>query len=292
MHGLCADEEAAAELDPDHKLLLRCVLPLLKSRNSGVVLGVASIYQYLSAGGGVEDNLIGKALVHVMRNHREVEFVVLSNIASIAATNPGMFRKYLKDFYVGVRCVPLRPARCVAALECLSCCCRLLFVQDTEPGFIRKQKMEVLALLVSGENSGLIMKEFTRYVADSDPGFVVASVLAVGRIADAMPDLAPRVLGGLMGLINHPHEGVVAASVVVIRQLLQRHPANEVLPACAAAPVAFSCARVTSRWCCVAWCGVAWGAGDCEAACSPFAGDQDPRSPCRHRVDPRRVSRP
>lgn len=88
--------------------------------------------------------------------------------------------------------------------------------------------MEILALLVSGENSGLIMKEFTRYVADADPNFVVACVLAVGRIADSMPDLAPRVLGGLMGLVNHPNESVVAASVVVIRQLLQRHPANDV----------------------------------------------------------------
>lgn len=89
--------------------------------------------------------------------------------------------------------------------------------------------MEILAQLVSGENSGLILKEFTRYVADANADFVVASVFAVGRIANAMPELASRVLGGLMSLVNHPNESIVAASVVVIRQLLQSHPANEVL---------------------------------------------------------------
>ncbi len=216
---MCAEASPSTDLDDDHKLLLRCVLPLLKSRNSGVVLAVASIYQYLGPGGNVEDSLVGKAVVRVMRNHREIQFVVLTNIAVMAAENPAMFRKYIKDFYVAVCAAPGEP--CLQPYDSLA-------AQDTEPAFIRKLKMEILALLVSGENSGLILKEFTRYVADANADFVVASVLAVGRIADAMPDLTPRVLGGLMGLVNHPAEAVVAASVVVIRQLLQRHPANEV----------------------------------------------------------------
>lgn len=100
-----AEEGSAVELDDDHKLLLRCVLPLLKSRNSGVVLAVASVYQYMGPGNSLEDGLIGRALVRTMRSHREIEFVMLSNIVSMAASNPGMFRKYIKDFYVAVRVV-------------------------------------------------------------------------------------------------------------------------------------------------------------------------------------------
>jgi vesicle coat complex subunit len=89
-------------------------------------------------------------------------------------------------------------------------------------------KVDILALLASEENCGLLLKEFTRYVADSNVEFVCVAVQAIGRIADAMPHLAPRILGGLMGLVSHRNETVVAASVVVIRQLLQRHPNNEV----------------------------------------------------------------
>jgi hypothetical protein len=112
---VCAEAAPSTDLDEDHKLLLRCVLPLLKSRNSGVVLAVASIYQYLGPGGNVEDSLVGKAVVRVMRNHREIEFVVLTNIAVMAAENPGMFRKYIKDFYVTVRAyMGLRNGNCNA----------------------------------------------------------------------------------------------------------------------------------------------------------------------------------
>lgn len=170
-------------------------------------------------------------------------------------------------------------------LYCMPFCVNFFFVcvQDTEPGFIRKLKMEVLASLVSGENSGLVMKEFTRYVADADPAFVVASVLAVGRIADAMPELAPRVLGGLMGLVNHSHERVVAASVVVIRQLLQRHPANEVRPPL---PLCCCCRGVLAPDFSLPFTDC------CEEAGDPVALHQDPRRPQRHRVDPGRVPGP
>ena len=51
-----------------------------------------------------------------------------------------------------------------------------------------------------------------------------ARVQAVGRIASALPDVADRCLRGLMGLINTSSEVVVAAAIIVIRQLLQQHP--------------------------------------------------------------------
>lgn len=46
---------------------------------------------------------IGRSLVRVMRNYREIQFVVLSNIVDLARTTPELFRRYLKDFYIGVR---------------------------------------------------------------------------------------------------------------------------------------------------------------------------------------------
>jgi AP-3 complex subunit beta len=41
-----ADAETEGDLDPDHRLALRSSLPLLKSRNSGVVLGVCALHYY------------------------------------------------------------------------------------------------------------------------------------------------------------------------------------------------------------------------------------------------------
>lgn len=89
-------------MDEDHKLFLRCCMPLLKSRNAGVVLAVASVVQYIGPGNSLEEGLVGKALVRVMRNHREVQFVVLNNILALASASPAMFRKHIKDFYVSV----------------------------------------------------------------------------------------------------------------------------------------------------------------------------------------------
>jgi AP-3 complex subunit beta len=92
-------------VDEDHRLLLQTTFPLLRSRNTGVVLAVASLYHYIGTQSPLEMEAVGKALVRVMRNHVGIEYVLLSNIAAMAASNPGMFRKHLKDFYVWVRCV-------------------------------------------------------------------------------------------------------------------------------------------------------------------------------------------
>ena len=79
------------------------MFPLLKSRNSGVVLAVASLFHYIGTGSSLEQEAVGRALVRVMRNHRGIQFIILSNISVFAATAPNMFRKYLKDFYAAVR---------------------------------------------------------------------------------------------------------------------------------------------------------------------------------------------
>ncbi|KAH8065834.1 hypothetical protein JL722_218 [Aureococcus anophagefferens] len=57
--------ESEGHLDPDHRLALRSSLPLLKSRNSGVI-----------------------------------QYVVLKSIATMAAERPSMFAPFLNDFFV------------------------------------------------------------------------------------------------------------------------------------------------------------------------------------------------
>uniref|UniRef100_K3WFQ3 AP-3 complex subunit beta n=1 Tax=Globisporangium ultimum (strain ATCC 200006 / CBS 805.95 / DAOM BR144) TaxID=431595 RepID=K3WFQ3_GLOUD len=182
------------ELDEDHRLLLRSSIPLLKSRNSAVVLAVATLHYYCGTHSVATSTLIGKSLVRIMRSQREIQYVVLSVIASMAASRPDMFRPFLQDF----------------------------FVRATDPAYARKLKLEIMTALVTEDNVSVILREFQAYVRHVDKSFVTTTVRALGRVADAMPSVAERCLNGLMRLVRSSNERVVAESVVVIRQLLQQ----------------------------------------------------------------------
>ena len=140
----------------------------------GVVLAVAGVYNAVGAFDATALPKVGRALVRVCRGHREVQYVVLGNIVTLARSTPGMFVKYLKDF----------------------------FVAESEPAFVRRNKVDVLAALVCEDNAGAILREFTRYVKDADKDFVRHSIQAVVRIANALPAVADKCLKGLMGLVS------------------------------------------------------------------------------------------
>lgn len=80
------DDDAEVELDEDHSLLLKSCLPLLQSRNSGVVLAVARIYFHLAP--SQEAQHLAKPLVRLLRSHRELQYVILTNIATMACSRP------------------------------------------------------------------------------------------------------------------------------------------------------------------------------------------------------------
>jgi len=95
--------EDVATLQEDHALLLKVSLPLLRSRNAGVVLAVAALHHYAGPRDRAVQGRVGRSLVRIMRGHREVTYVVLTNIVEFAKRVPEMFRKYLKDFFIAVR---------------------------------------------------------------------------------------------------------------------------------------------------------------------------------------------
>ena len=189
------------KIPADHQLVLNMSANLLRSRNSGVVLAVASLHHYVGVGSIDKSNSvkIGRSLVRIMRNRREIQYVVLTNAAFFARENPDIFRKYLKDF----------------------------FVAESEPTFVRKMKVDVLAALVNEENFTFILREFTRYVKDDDKDFVRYTIQCIVRIANSMPSIAARCLHGLMGLVSTDNNEIVAEAVIAIRQLVQQHPQHD-----------------------------------------------------------------
>ena len=91
------------QLHEDHRLFLRSSLPLLKSRNSGVVLSVCSLHYYCGVASVKVRSALGKALVRIHRNRREIQYVVLTSIRTLVAECPSAFTPFLNDFFITVR---------------------------------------------------------------------------------------------------------------------------------------------------------------------------------------------
>lgn len=149
------DEDS--ELDEDHSLLLRSSLPLLKSRNSAVVLGVCSLHYYCGVASIKIRSALGKSLVRIYHDRREIQFVVLNSIRMLVWECPSAFTPFLNNF----------------------------FVKAMDPSFTRLIKLDILSALALAPNSiNALLKEFRTYIRHDDKDFVCASIKAVGKIVE------------------------------------------------------------------------------------------------------------
>ncbi|NXH62631.1 AP3B1 protein, partial [Rhabdornis inornatus] len=183
-------------MDQDHRLLLRNTKPLLQSRNAAVVMAVAQLYWHLAPKS--EAGIVSKSLVRLLRSSREVQYIVLQNIATMSIQRKGMFEPYLKSFYV----------------------------RSTDPTMIKTLKLEILTNLANEANISTLLREFQTYVKSQDKQFAAATIQAIGRCATNITEVADTCLNGLVCLLSNRDEIVVAESVVVIKKLLQTQPAH------------------------------------------------------------------
>ncbi|XP_056288473.1 AP-3 complex subunit beta-1 isoform X2 [Pseudoliparis swirei] len=187
-------EATAYVMDPDHRLLLRNTKPLLQSRNTAVVMSVAQLYWHVAP--KHEVNIVTKSLIRLLRSHREVQYIVLQNIATMSIQRKGMFEPFLKSFYV----------------------------RSTDATHIKTLKLEILTNLANEANISTILREFQTYVKSQDKAFAAATIQAIGRCATDISEVTDTCLSGLVLLLSNRDETVVAESVVVIKKLLQTRP--------------------------------------------------------------------
>lgn len=190
------DKRKPYTMDPDHRLLIRNTKPLLQSRNAAVVMAVAQLYWHISPKS--ETGIISKSLVRLLRSNREVQYIVLQNIATMSIQRKGMFEPYLKSFYV----------------------------RSTDPTMIKTLKLEILTNLANEANISILLREFQTYVKSQDKQFAAATIQTIGRCAANISEVADTCLNGLVFLLSNRDEIVVAESVVVIKKLLQMQPAQ------------------------------------------------------------------
>lgn len=138
---------------------------------------------------------IAKALVRILRNSREAQYLVLTTIKTIAEERPELFRPFLSDF----------------------------FVKSTDPTFNRLMKLDIIAALSCRDNSTQILRELQTYAREQRPQFVCSVVRAIAKMADADTSHARNCLCGVMHLLLCvKHVDVVAECVVALRQILQQ----------------------------------------------------------------------
>eukprot|EP00049_Salpingoeca_infusionum_P018335 m.356755 g.356755 ORF g.356755 m.356755 type:complete len:885 (-) comp17622_c0_seq1:169-2823(-) len=183
-------------MDPDFRLFLRSMTPLLHSRNAGVVLAVTQAYHHLAP--NAEVKLVVAPLVALLSRQRETQFAVLTTIASMVQTRTDVFAKFLREF----------------------------FVRYNDPLFVKLLKLEILTVLANEANISSILREFQEYVKYPEKKFVTQTIQCIGRCASALSNVTESCLTGLMGLMSHGDEIVVAESVVIIKKLLQLDPGS------------------------------------------------------------------
>ncbi|CAB4054185.1 AP3B [Lepeophtheirus salmonis] len=183
------------KMDSDHRMLLRSAKPLLQSRNAAVVMSAAQLYFHCAP--RPEIQIVSKALIRLLRSHKEVQSIVLNSIATMTSEKVGtvnsMFESYLRNF----------------------------FVRGSDPTHIKILKLEIITNLATEGNIGIILREFQTYITSQDKVCVGATIQAIGRCASSISDVTDTCLSGLVYLLSNRDQSVVAESVVVIKKLLQ-----------------------------------------------------------------------
>lgn len=150
-------DDEDGDLDEDHKLLLQSSLPLLRSRNSAVVLATCSLHYHCGIASIKIRSALGKALVRIHRDRREIQYIVLVSIRTLVRECPSAFTPFLRDF----------------------------FIKGMDPTFTRLIKLDILvSLCLDPEAIDSVLTELRTYVRHTDTTFACAAVEAVGRIAE------------------------------------------------------------------------------------------------------------
>jgi len=190
------DEKLLAEINPDLKTAIKVATNLIHTTNNAVMLSIMSFLFHCAPRA---DCIIAvKLLVTHLRTHKENRYIILANIGTMAETHPELFIPHYKSF----------------------------FVRSGEPECVKELKLDIMSKLATESNVAQILGEFRDYTLDWNLSFRCATVEAIGRCAAILPTIAESCLRLLMNLVQTASPEVAAKSIVVMRQLIQKNPAE------------------------------------------------------------------
>lgn len=187
--------QGSSVLDPDLALLLSGIIPLLQSRNAGVVVAVTRCYVDIGTPEYVKQ-AIGP-LIALLRGAQDIQETALFNIVAVCLIRPADFVKYASHF----------------------------LVRATDPAPVWELKLEILTIIFPHSPphvKSLILKELEHFSQGTNKALVREAVRAIGRCAQTDTTTAPRCLKLLLGQITSLDGTLAAESLTVIRHLIQQ----------------------------------------------------------------------
>lgn len=195
------EADGSLTIDPDLRLFLNAVRPLLQSRNAGVVVAVTRCY--IEIGTSEYVKLAVGPLVALMRGPQDIQQLALYNIIAVCLLRPSDFVKYATHF----------------------------LVRATDSAPVWELKLEALTLIFphsSPHIKSLILKELEHFSQGTNKALVQEAVRAIGRCAQSDATTSPRCLKLLLSQITSLDGTLAAESLTVIRHLIQQDPSGHV----------------------------------------------------------------
>eukprot|EP00727_Mastigamoeba_balamuthi_P010825 m51a1_g6365 Adaptor protein complex 4 (AP-4), beta subunit (762) ;mRNA; f:113676-116347 len=106
------------------------------------------------------------------------------------------------------------------------------FIRASDPVWLRLLKIDLLTLVSTNDNSGIVLDELCVYVSDVEPVCARRAMEAIGKIGIKLPTVLSQVATRLANLVGLDNDAVTASSLFVIKDLLRKYPevAPDVVP--------------------------------------------------------------
>ncbi|KTW30851.1 hypothetical protein T552_00562 [Pneumocystis carinii B80] len=189
-----AEESVVNILNKDLNMLLTSIIPLLRSRNSSVIMAACKILYHI--GPLTKKSELVKALIYLLKESPDIQYIVLTNIIAIAIKYPAFFSPFYKHF----------------------------FIYPSDSQSIWELKFEILALIAREENIKDILEELKWHTKSSDPNIVFKAIKSIGYCAINHSYISELCLQSLIRNINSTNDTLVAESIFIISHLIQLNP--------------------------------------------------------------------
>eukprot|EP00184_Porphyridium_aerugineum_P004519 CAMPEP_0184708514 /NCGR_PEP_ID=MMETSP0313-20130426/37815_1 /TAXON_ID=2792 /ORGANISM="Porphyridium aerugineum, Strain SAG 1380-2" /LENGTH=1173 /DNA_ID=CAMNT_0027170109 /DNA_START=1 /DNA_END=3522 /DNA_ORIENTATION=+ len=205
-----AEPKQGEKLDSDLELLLKSTTPLFRCKSSAVVLLAVAVFYHL-APYDLFDKFAMKPLVRLLyATEPSIRWNAFKVCRFVARRYPQAFAPYMKEF----------------------------FVYGTDDDLVRNIKIDILTSLAGCgsfasserrflQDGLLLLHEFRSYLDANPPSFAASAARAIGQLALRHPK--DTVFTQCMNILirnvsSSENEAMVAESMFVLRQLLQRSP--------------------------------------------------------------------
>ncbi|GAM36960.1 vesicle-mediated transport-related protein [Talaromyces pinophilus] len=183
-------------------ILAERISPRLSHSNSAVVLTSIRVILYLMNYISDEKQVtalskkLSPPLVTLLSKPPEVQYLALRNAILILQKRPEVLRNDIRVF----------------------------FCKYNDPIYVKVTKLELIFMLASKENIGVVLAELREYASEIDVHFVRKAVRAIGKLAIKIESAARQCIDTLLELVHAKVPYIVQEATVVIRNIFRKYP--------------------------------------------------------------------